>query len=150
MCSRPSSAGACPRQKPTTSRKKRRVASSFFEYPSVCMPMIAMGASRSAVSLLLQALPPDGCVPRARRQIVEPDQIHIPAAAVPGDREQIFNAVEPRFARQIIRDVLETNPLNRIDDDLPIVHRVATARFDVRARPDADAAPDPPAADSLA
>jgi hypothetical protein len=64
--------------------------------------------------------------------------------------EQVVHTRESRLAGQIMSDIRETNRRDRIHDDLSVVHPVMTARLDMGARPDADAAPDPPAPDSLA
>jgi len=81
---------------------------------------------------------------------MEANQVGLLAFAVPRDLQEIVNAVEPRFARQIVRDVVDGNRRNRIDDDVSIVHRVAAAHFDMQPRPDADAAFDSAAPDPLA
>src|SRR5262245_34754262 len=81
---------------------------------------------------------------------MEPNQIHMMAFAVPGDLQQIFHAIESRFARQIRGDIPEPNRRNRIHDNVAIFHRVASADLDARAGPDAHAASDSSAAYSLA
>ena len=81
---------------------------------------------------------------------MEPNQVGLVALAVPRDLQEIVNAVESRFACQIVRDVVDGNRRNRIDHDMPIVHRVAAAHLDLKPRPYADAAFDPPAPDSVA
>ena len=78
---------------------------------------------------------------------MEPNQVSLLAFAVPRDLEEIVNAVESRLAGQIVRDVVDGNWRNRIDDDVSIVHRVAAAHFDMEPHPDADAASDSPAPD---
>ena len=80
---------------------------------------------------------------------MEPNQVHVVTAAVFGGFEQIFHAAEPRFARQIVGDIPETNRCDRIHDNVPLVHTVTTTHFDMGTRPDANAAPDPPASNSL-
>src|SRR5262249_43279275 len=89
-------------------------------------------------------------VPGARTQVVEPNQVHVVAAAMFCDAQQIVDALEPGFTGEIVRDVLDSHRLNRIDDDVAVVHRITTAHLDVRTRPDANGASDPPAPDSLA
>src|SRR5205807_9858499 len=88
-------------------------------------------------------------VPRARRQVVEPNQIDVVAPAVPRDPEQIVHAVEPRLAGQFIADVLDSNRRDRIDDDVRLVHAITAAHSYMRTRPDADAAPEPCALDPV-
>jgi hypothetical protein len=81
---------------------------------------------------------------------MEPDQIHVVAAAVLRGLEQVLDTVETRFAGQIVRDVPDTNRQDRVHHDVSIVHAVTAAGLDMGARPDANAAPDPPPPDSLA
>jgi len=67
-----------------------------------------------------------------------------------GDRQQILHIGEARLPSQIIGDVLELDRLDRFDLDLAIVHRIASAHFDVWPHPDADAASDTAAPDAFA
>src|SRR5262245_25997275 len=78
---------------------------------------------------------------------MEPNQVGLVAFAMPRDLQQVGNAVESRLAGQIVRDVVDGNRRNRIDDDVSILHRVAAAHFHLEPRPDADAAFDSPAPD---
>src|SRR5262245_7654309 len=91
---------------------------------------------------------PPWAVPGARRQVVEPDQIHVIATAVFCDTQQVLHALEARFTGQIVSHVIEVNRRDRVDDDVTVVHRVTATDLDVRTRPDANAAPDPPPPDS--
>lgn len=77
------------------------------------------------------------------------DQVDVPAGSMFRDIEQSLHAVESGFAREIVRDVLQGDPRDRVDDDVTVVHRVAAADFDVEMLPDADAATDSSAADSF-
>ena len=81
---------------------------------------------------------------------MKPNQVHVLATAVSRDSQQIIHAVESRFTSQFVRDVGNGNRRNRIHDDVALVHLVTTAHFYVWTRPDANAASDSPAADSLA
>lgn len=81
---------------------------------------------------------------------MESDQVHLVAAAVLCRSQQIVHALESRFTRQIVRDVFEGNRRNRIDDDVALVHPVTATHLDMGMRPDANAASDSPAPDSLA
>jgi hypothetical protein len=81
---------------------------------------------------------------------VEPNQVHARTGTVFRGLEQVLHTVETRLAREIICDVADTNRRYRIHHNLSIVHSVTTARFDMGTQPDADAASDPAAADSLA
>jgi len=81
---------------------------------------------------------------------MKPDQIHVLAAAMFGNSKQVFHALEPGLSSQIVGDVRDRDGIDRIHDDVAIVHSVAAADFDVRPRPDANAASDSFAADALA
>jgi len=81
---------------------------------------------------------------------MKPDQIHVSAAAVFGDSEQIFHAREPRFTSELVGDVRHRNGIDRVHDDVAIVHLVTASDFDMRPGPDANAASDSAAADALA
>ena len=81
---------------------------------------------------------------------MEPNQVHVVAAAVFRDSEQFIHALESRFASQIIRHVSDGNRLDRIHDDVTLVHRVPATDLYVRIFPDADTALDFPVPYSLA
>jgi hypothetical protein len=81
---------------------------------------------------------------------MEPNQVHRVAAAVSCDAQQIIYVLEPRFTGQIVRDVGDGNRHNRIHDDVPLVHPVTTTHLYMGTCPDANAASDSPAPDSLA
>jgi hypothetical protein len=81
---------------------------------------------------------------------MEPNQVGLVAFAVPRDLQEIVNAVESRLAGQIVRDVVDVNRRYRIHHDVSVVHRVAASDLDVGPRPDAYAALDSPAPDSVA
>src|SRR6267378_707566 len=93
---------------------------------------------------------PPSRVPRPRSQVMEPNQVHVVAAAVSCDSQQIIHALESRFTGQIVRHVGEGNRRNRIHDDVAVVHPVTTAHLYMGTRPDANTASDSPAPDSLA
>jgi len=81
---------------------------------------------------------------------MEPDEVDAFAPAVLGDLEQIHQAEEARFARQLRSDIREADGRNGIDFDFAFLHAVAVTHFDMRARPYAHAAGDFSAANSLA
>jgi hypothetical protein len=81
---------------------------------------------------------------------MEPNQVHLVAAAVSGDSQQIIHAFEPRFTGQIVGDVGDGNRRNRIHDDVAVVHPVAATHLHMGTRPDANTAFDSPAPDSFA
>jgi hypothetical protein len=81
---------------------------------------------------------------------VEPDEVHLVAAAVSCDSQHIIHAPEPRFTGQIVRDVGDGNRRNRIHDDVALVHPIPATDLYMGTRPDANAASDSPAPDSFA
>jgi hypothetical protein len=81
---------------------------------------------------------------------MEPDQVNILAPAVLRHLEQIHQAQEARFARQLRRDIRVTDRRDGIDFDFAFLHAIAVAHFDMRALPDADAAGNFSAANSFA
>jgi hypothetical protein len=81
---------------------------------------------------------------------MEPDQVHLVPTAVSRDSQQVIHTLEPRFTGQIGRDVGDSNRRNRIHDDVALVHPVTTTHLYMRTRPDANAASDSAAPDSLA
>jgi hypothetical protein len=81
---------------------------------------------------------------------VEPNQIRVVAAAVSCGSQQIIHALEPGFTGEIVADIRDLNRLNRIHDDMPIVHPVTATHLHMGTRPDANAASDSAAPDSLA
>ena len=81
---------------------------------------------------------------------MEPDQVDVPTAAVFRDLKEILHVRESGLLREIVGDVGETNPFDRIHDNLSIAHSIAAAWLDVGVRPDADAARDPSASNSFA
>src|SRR5262245_20607120 len=107
--------------------------------------MIGIGPGSVVTNLWLSSR-----VPSAGAQVVEPNQVDVGAAAVFRRLQELLHAREARFTRQALRDIGQLNGLDRIDDDMPLVHPVATTHFYVRAHPDAYAAPDPAAANTFA
>ena len=82
---------------------------------------------------------------------MEANQVHLVAASVSCDLQQIINALEPRFAGQIVRDVGDGNRRNRIhDDDVALIHLVTTTYLYMGTRPDPNTASDYPEPDSRA
>jgi hypothetical protein len=80
---------------------------------------------------------------------MEPNQVHLVATAMSCDVEHIVHAREPRFTGQIVGDVGDRDRLNRIHDDVTLVHPVPATHLDMGTRPDANAASDSPAPDSF-
>src|SRR5215471_1402526 len=76
----------------------------------------------------------------ARRHVIKPNEVHLLALPVSCDAQQILNALDPRFTSQIVRDVLESNLLDRFDYDAALVHRVLATHFHMRTRPDSNTA----------
>jgi hypothetical protein len=85
-----------------------------------------------------------------RGHVVEPNEIDIFAFAVLGNFQQIDETQEAGFTREFGGDIGETDRLDGIHLDLTFLHSVAGAHFDMRPRPDANAAGDFSAANSVA
>ena len=71
---------------------------------------------------------------------MESDQVDVITAAVFCNFQQRFDALEARFARQVVGDVVERDRRDGIDDDVAVVHLITATDFHVRPRPDANAA----------
>jgi hypothetical protein len=78
------------------------------------------------------------------------DQVDVVSAAVFRRLEQVLHAAEAGLSCEVASDTHEPNRLDRIYDNVSLVHAVTTARLNVGPRPDANAARDPPASDSFA
>src|SRR6185436_1693015 len=81
---------------------------------------------------------------------MEPNQVHVVAAAVSCDSQQISDGGEPRFTGQLVRNVGDGNLRNRIHDNVALVHLVTTTYLYTRTLPDANAAFDSAEPDSQA
>ena len=81
---------------------------------------------------------------------MEPDQIDVLALTVFRDLQEIEDAEETGFARQLRSDIRETDRFDRIHFDLALVHTVPSTDFDVGTHPYPDAAGDFSATNSLA
>lgn len=81
---------------------------------------------------------------------MKPNQVDVIAAPMLCDPEQIIYAFEPRFTSQIVRHIFESNLLNRVNDDITLIHWVTTTHLHVRVFPDANAALDSAVSDSIA
>src|SRR5215469_10795163 len=64
--------------------------------------------------------------------------------------QKVEHTKESRLARQLRSNVRESDWFDRIHLDLTLLHPVPVSDYDVRARPDADAAGDVPAPNSFA
>lgn len=73
---------------------------------------------------------------------MEANQVHLVAASVSCDLQQIINAVESRFAGQIVRDVGNGYRRNRIHYDVALIHLVTTTYLYMGTRPDPNTASD--------
>ena len=78
------------------------------------------------------------------------NQKHVLAAAMLRDGQQVFDAVKSRCASELAGDVLHFDPVDRVDDDVALIHQIAAADFHLQALPDADRAGDPPVANTAA
>ena len=81
---------------------------------------------------------------------MEPNQVHLVALSVSRDFQQIIHALKPRFAGKILRHVGDSNPGNRIHDDVALIHPVTTTHLYMGTRPDTNTACDYPEPDSRA
>lgn len=81
---------------------------------------------------------------------MEPNQVHLVAASMFCDSQQIINAFEPRFAGQIERNVGEGNRRNRIHNDVALIHPVTTTHLYMGTRPDTNTGLNYPEPDSRA
>jgi hypothetical protein len=81
---------------------------------------------------------------------VEFDEVDVAPRPVLRDLEQIDDAREARAARERRRDVVELDPVERVDDDASGRQRVAIPDSHVRPLPDPHAARDLAALDRLA
>jgi hypothetical protein len=81
---------------------------------------------------------------------VKSNQIDVLAFAVPGDAHHLAEARESSLVREVVGKIGGVDRLDRVDDDVTVFHSVAPADFDTTAHPDANAASDSAAADSLA
>jgi hypothetical protein len=66
------------------------------------------------------------------------------------DLEQVSHVCEARRTRERRRDVVELHRLDRVDLDLAVAHPIASTRLDLGSLPDAHAAGDGTALDTLA
>ena len=81
---------------------------------------------------------------------MESNQVRLVTAAMFRDGQQISHALEPGLTREVVRDATDGNRLNRIHDDMPVVHPVPTTHLDTRLHPDANRASDSALSDALA
>jgi len=81
---------------------------------------------------------------------VEANQIDILTATVFCDFEQIQDTEKTRFARQLRSDVGKSDGLDGVDFDRAVLHAVALADGDARAKPEPDRTRDFAAADAFA
>ena len=81
---------------------------------------------------------------------MEANKIDVVTLAVLGHLQEVDHALETRSACELRGDVLETDWQDGIDLDLAFLHTVMLANGDARVHPDADAAGDPPTANSVA
>ena len=81
---------------------------------------------------------------------MESNQVHLVAASVSCNSQQIIHALEARFAGQIIRQFSGGNRHYGIHDDVAVIHPVTTAYFYMGTRPYTNATFDYPEPDSRA
>lgn len=73
---------------------------------------------------------------------MEADEVNVIAFPVLGDREQRVTAFEAAFTSEIVRYLLKRYFLDRIHNDVAVVHRIFVAGLHSRRLPDAHAAAD--------
>ena len=78
------------------------------------------------------------------------NQVRLVTAAVFRDGQQFSHALEPGLTREVVRDATDGDRLNRIHDDMPVVHPVPTTHLDMGLHPDANRATDSALSDALA
>jgi len=83
-------------------------------------------------------------------QIVEADQVDILASSMPRDLQQIGEAEETGFSRELRRNLRKLDRLDGVDLDLAFVHTVTGADPYVRTTPNANAAGNLSPTDSFA
>jgi hypothetical protein len=81
---------------------------------------------------------------------VEANQVDLFAAAVFGYFQQVEDAEESGFARELGSDVREADGIDGVDFDFAFFHAIAPACFDAGSLPDADAAGDVSATNAIA
>ena len=81
---------------------------------------------------------------------MESNQVRLVAAAMFRDGQQFSHALEPGLTREGVRDATDGDRLNRIHDDMPVVHPVPTTDLDMGPHPDANRASDSALSDALA
>ena len=80
---------------------------------------------------------------------MKPDQVNVLAMTMARNCQQVIDALETGFTRQIVGNVFQANLIDRIDDDVTVIHLVTVPNFDVRTSPDTNAAPDSSPSNSL-
>lgn len=78
------------------------------------------------------------------------DQVDVIAASVLRDFEKVDDTVEPRTPREFRCDIRKPDRFNRIDLNLPFVHRIACADSDALTHPDPHATGDLAPTDAVA
>lgn len=78
------------------------------------------------------------------------NQINLVTSPMSGNAKQFLHARETGLTREVVRDVLERDLGDRIDNDMPIVHSIPVANLHPRAGPDANRASDAASANPLA
>ncbi len=79
---------------------------------------------------------------------MKPHEINILSWSMLRNLQQINDSLEPRFPREFGGNIRELNALDRINLDLPAIHRITIANLYVRPLPDAYAARDTAAANA--
>jgi hypothetical protein len=81
---------------------------------------------------------------------VKSNQVRLVTAAMFRDSQQFSHALEPGLTREVVRDATDGDGLNRIHDDMPVVHPVPATHLDMGLHPDANRASDSALSNALA
>jgi len=81
---------------------------------------------------------------------MESNQEDLAAAAVRRDFDQVLDVSKTRLLREIVREIAPSDRLNRVHDDLAIIHRVPAADLHMEPRPDANRTSDSSLPNALA
>src|SRR5687767_7239808 len=119
---------------------------------SMATSMIDIRPSRlySATAFGLRGHGQSRHVPAARRQIVEPNQVHLVTTAVVRDLKQVLRCAETRFLRQIVGDIRKSNRRDGVHHDVPLIHLVAPANLYMATLPNPHTALDSPTPNAFA
>src|SRR6266567_3065742 len=106
--------------------------------PSPSIPASVAAGRRAGTSADL--LRGSGFPRPLRRHVMEADQVDVIALAVFRHLQQVEDAEEPGFARQLRSDIRQSDLLDGVPFDRAFLHLVPRAHYHMRTRPDEHAA----------